>query len=255
MTVLVVDDSSVVRKIVIRALRQAGFGDHDVIEAEAGAEGLAKGKETCPDVVRSGWNMPNMDGFKFFEALRAESDELPEMRTSGHAHSLVRQRRSHPRDERAGQPRRSEQARHVGERRRVDRIDSTVGSPAEGVEAELIANLDRGRSQAVVDRDAGAVGHPHQPRERGHGGRCLGRAVGTDLGDQGGSEVIDRCAGHRRFGEGQEGLTGRDTGGRRLAAAEGGGQVGRFAQRVTARTEQRGVGRRSIETLVHRRHP
>ena len=35
MTILVVDDSSMMRKIVIRSLRQAGFGDHDVEQAEA----------------------------------------------------------------------------------------------------------------------------------------------------------------------------------------------------------------------------
>ena len=77
MTILVVDDSSVMRKIVIRTLRQAGFGDHDVVEAEDGVEGLAKVKESRPDVVLSDWNMPNMDGLQFCEALRAENIDVP----------------------------------------------------------------------------------------------------------------------------------------------------------------------------------
>ena len=77
MTILVVDDSSVMRKIVIRTLRQAGFGNHDVVEAEDGVEGLAKVKESRPDVVLSDWNMPNMDGLQFCEALRAENIDLP----------------------------------------------------------------------------------------------------------------------------------------------------------------------------------
>jgi len=77
MTILVVDDSSVMRKIVIRTIRQAGFGDHDVVEAEDGVEGLAKVKESRPDVVLSDWNMPNMNGLEFCEALRAEEIDVP----------------------------------------------------------------------------------------------------------------------------------------------------------------------------------
>ena len=58
MTILVVDDSSVMRKIVIRSLRQAGYGDHEVVEAEDGAEALASIRSSTPDVVLSDWNMP-----------------------------------------------------------------------------------------------------------------------------------------------------------------------------------------------------
>ncbi len=77
MSILVVDDSSVMRKIVIRTLRQAGYGDYEVVEAEDGAEGLAKAKETKPKVVLSDWNMPNMDGLQFCEALQAEGLDIP----------------------------------------------------------------------------------------------------------------------------------------------------------------------------------
>ncbi len=77
MSILVVDDSSVMRKIVIRTLRQAGYGDHDVVEAEDGVDGLEKAREANPEVVLSDWNMPNMDGLAFCEALRAEGNEVP----------------------------------------------------------------------------------------------------------------------------------------------------------------------------------
>lgn len=77
MSILVVDDSSVMRKIVIRTLRQAGYGDHDVVEAEDGVEGLEKAREHNPSVVLSDWNMPNMNGLEFCESLRSEGNEVP----------------------------------------------------------------------------------------------------------------------------------------------------------------------------------
>lgn len=77
MTILVVDDSSVMRKIVIRSLRQAGFGDHEVEQAEDGVEGLAKAKALSPSVILSDWNMPNMNGLEFLKALRADSMDTP----------------------------------------------------------------------------------------------------------------------------------------------------------------------------------
>ena len=42
MKILVADDSRVMRQIVIRTLRQAGYDDHDIVEAEDGADALAK---------------------------------------------------------------------------------------------------------------------------------------------------------------------------------------------------------------------
>lgn len=77
MSILVVDDSSVMRKIVIRSIRQAGYGDHEVEQAEDGAEGLEKTKSFNPDVILSDWNMPNMNGLEFVEALRAEGIDVP----------------------------------------------------------------------------------------------------------------------------------------------------------------------------------
>lgn len=77
MSIMVVDDSSVMRKIVIRSIRQAGYGDHDVEQAEDGVEALAKIKDFGPDVVLSDWNMPNMNGLDLLKSLRAESIEVP----------------------------------------------------------------------------------------------------------------------------------------------------------------------------------
>lgn len=71
MKVLVVDDSKAMRMIVIRTFRQLGHGDHEFLEAENGAEGLAALSSFEPDLVVSDWNMPEMTGIEFLEAARA----------------------------------------------------------------------------------------------------------------------------------------------------------------------------------------
>ena len=40
MKILIADDSRVMRQIVIRTLRQAGYSGHDIVEAENGAVAL-----------------------------------------------------------------------------------------------------------------------------------------------------------------------------------------------------------------------
>jgi two-component system, chemotaxis family, chemotaxis protein CheY len=69
---LIVDDSSVMRKIVERSLRQAGIDPLVVHEASSGAEGLdvLKGKEV--DLILSDINMPSMDGLEFLRQIRAQ---------------------------------------------------------------------------------------------------------------------------------------------------------------------------------------
>jgi two-component system, chemotaxis family, chemotaxis protein CheY len=75
--ILVADDSRVMRQIVIRTLRQAGYDDHDVVEAEDGAEALAKVSSEQPDLVLSDWNMPNMTGIECLQAMRASGCAVP----------------------------------------------------------------------------------------------------------------------------------------------------------------------------------
>jgi len=76
MKILVVDDSRVMRSIVTRTLRQAGFGDHDIDEAGDGAEGLAKAQAGHPDLILSDWNMPEMNGIDFLRSLRASGNNV-----------------------------------------------------------------------------------------------------------------------------------------------------------------------------------
>lgn len=74
--VLVTDDSRVMRQIVIRTLRQAGY-EWDVREAADGAEALEAIRADEPDVVLSDWNMPNMNGIDLLRRLRAEGFGTP----------------------------------------------------------------------------------------------------------------------------------------------------------------------------------
>jgi two-component system chemotaxis response regulator CheY len=67
--VLIVDDSSVMRKIVERALRQAGLDLTEVLEASNGAEALTEVKKGALDMILSDINMPVMDGLEFLKNL------------------------------------------------------------------------------------------------------------------------------------------------------------------------------------------
>jgi two-component system, chemotaxis family, chemotaxis protein CheY len=67
--VLIVDDSSVMRKIVERSLRQAGLDLVEVLEASNGAEALAEVQKGSLDMILSDINMPVMDGLEFLKSL------------------------------------------------------------------------------------------------------------------------------------------------------------------------------------------
>ena len=64
---LVVDDSTVIRKIARRILEEMGF---QVVEAEDGSKALEACKQELPDAILLDWNMPVMDGYHFLSHLR-----------------------------------------------------------------------------------------------------------------------------------------------------------------------------------------
>jgi two-component system chemotaxis response regulator CheY len=66
---LIVDDSSVMRKIVERSLRQAGIDLTQVLQAGNGAEALAVLKDNRVDLILCDINMPVMDGLEFIKQL------------------------------------------------------------------------------------------------------------------------------------------------------------------------------------------
>jgi two-component system chemotaxis response regulator CheY len=70
--ILIVDDSAVMRKIVERALRQAGLDPLLVREAGSGTEGLEVLRTSVVDLILSDINMPSMDGLEFVRRIRAQ---------------------------------------------------------------------------------------------------------------------------------------------------------------------------------------
>src|SRR5258707_3849503 len=66
---LIIDDSSVMRKIVERSLRQAGIALTQTFEAGNGAEALGVLKENQVDLILCDINMPVMDGLEFVKQL------------------------------------------------------------------------------------------------------------------------------------------------------------------------------------------
>ena len=71
MRVLIVDDSSVMRKIVERSLRQAGINIALVLEAANGVEALGVLNRGKVDLILCDINMPVMDGLDFVKQLSA----------------------------------------------------------------------------------------------------------------------------------------------------------------------------------------
>lgn len=64
---LIVDDSSVIRKVARRILEDMDF---IIDEAEDGQEAFEKCQREMPDVIMLDWQMPIMNGIEFLKSLR-----------------------------------------------------------------------------------------------------------------------------------------------------------------------------------------
>lgn len=69
MKVLVVDDTSVMRRILKTFLGELKITD--ITEAVNGKEGLATAMQQDFELIFSDWNMPEMNGFQFLQAVKA----------------------------------------------------------------------------------------------------------------------------------------------------------------------------------------
>ena len=68
---LVIDDSRVMRNMVMQALRQSNLANFEFIEAGNGSEGLGKFDADKINIIFVDWNMPGMDGIEFARQIRA----------------------------------------------------------------------------------------------------------------------------------------------------------------------------------------
>ncbi len=74
--IVVADDSGTMRIMFKQILNKAGF--ENLVIAVNGADGLEKVKAEKPDLVISDWNMPQLDGLEFLQALR-QTDEFKDL--------------------------------------------------------------------------------------------------------------------------------------------------------------------------------
>ena len=72
--VLIVDDSSTIRRIISRCLDRAEVGVTEILEASDGCEALAVLAKRAVDVVLTDINMPNMDGMQLLGEIRKRAD-------------------------------------------------------------------------------------------------------------------------------------------------------------------------------------
>ena len=75
--VLIVDDSSAIRKILRRVLIQTELDIDQMYEAGDGVEALDKVENNQISLVLSDINMPNMDGLELLEKLKAGGHCIP----------------------------------------------------------------------------------------------------------------------------------------------------------------------------------
>jgi two-component system, chemotaxis family, chemotaxis protein CheY len=76
MKVLVVDDSSTMRRIISNSL--TSIGNMEIVEAGDGMEGLTV-LDDNPDtaIILTDWNMPNMNGLAFLTKVRETNKDIP----------------------------------------------------------------------------------------------------------------------------------------------------------------------------------
>lgn len=75
MRVLIADDSSTMRKIIIRSL--LAVGEHVATEAADGEEAIKLFKPGEFDMVLTDWNMPGKSGLEVIQAIRGQDKQVP----------------------------------------------------------------------------------------------------------------------------------------------------------------------------------
>jgi two-component system chemotaxis response regulator CheY len=77
MDLLLVDDSKTMRLLMRRAVRQSGYRDLTVCEADNGIVALERVKSEKPRLIISDWLMPEFSGIELLRALRLMGNRTP----------------------------------------------------------------------------------------------------------------------------------------------------------------------------------
>ena len=78
MRILIVDDSSTMRRIIGNVVQQLGVAKEDFDEAEDGVVAWKLFQDNNNyDVVLTDWNMPNMNGLELVKTIRAVDKKVP----------------------------------------------------------------------------------------------------------------------------------------------------------------------------------
>ena len=75
--ILIVNDSAVLRELVMRTLRAAGSSEHEFVEASTGSEALSSIAQESPGLILCDWQMPEMSGIETLRALREQDLSIP----------------------------------------------------------------------------------------------------------------------------------------------------------------------------------
>lgn len=86
LTILVIDDSQFVRRLVQEMLK--GFGVGKIFLAESAQEAFARLEATCPDLIICDWQMHPVDGLEILRKIRLQSSggypRIPFIMLTGH---------------------------------------------------------------------------------------------------------------------------------------------------------------------------
>jgi two-component system chemotaxis response regulator CheY len=73
---LVVDDSGIMRKMVMKLIGEAKLAEFEFVEATDGADALVKFNAKEIDIAFVDWNMPKMTGIEFVREVRAHKSKI-----------------------------------------------------------------------------------------------------------------------------------------------------------------------------------
>ncbi|MFW5784760.1 MAG: response regulator [Chitinispirillaceae bacterium] len=73
-TVMIIDDSEIIRSVLKRAVDLSGLPVSEIITATDGVDGLEKLEENWVDIVFTDINMPRMNGIELFDRMLERKD-------------------------------------------------------------------------------------------------------------------------------------------------------------------------------------